>query len=77
MLKVDIADLEAADFDMDLPGFSEKEMKSMFGEAETGEDNILYDLLHLFQGIFGYLYVAAIHRMLLSSVANVSSMPEP
>ncbi len=39
MLKVDIADLEAADFDMDLLGFSEKEMKSMFGEAETGEDD--------------------------------------
>ena len=77
MLKVDIADLEAADFDMDLLGFSEKEMKSMFGsDGEDAEDD--FDLSSaLEQASFvqkGDVWTVGRHRLMCGDATSMDDV---
>lgn len=78
MLKVDIADLAADAFDMDLLGFSEKEMKNMFGADGADAEDDEFDLsTALEQASFvqkGDVWTVGRHRLMCGDATSMDDV---
>ena len=78
MLKVDIADLAADAFDMDLLGFSEKDMKNMFGADGADAEDDEFDLsTALEQASFvqkGDVWTVGRHRLMCGDATSMDDV---